>query len=66
MEVILKVKDLCKTYIVNKRQNHVLRNVNFEVGKGSVRLRKIHSFICGFRYGSPDFGRGGFLREKYC
>lgn len=36
MEVILKVKDLCKTYIVNKRQNHVLRNVNFEVGKGEM------------------------------
>lgn len=27
----LKVKDLCKTYIVNKRQNNVLRNVNFEI-----------------------------------
>ena len=36
MEAILKVKDLCKTYIVNKRQNHVLRNVNFEVGKGEM------------------------------
>jgi putative ABC transport system ATP-binding protein len=30
----LKVIDLCKTYIVNKRQNHVLRNVNFSMAKG--------------------------------
>ncbi len=30
----LKVIDLCKTYIVNKRQNHVLRNVNFSMEKG--------------------------------
>ena len=27
----LKATDLCKTYIVNKRQNHVLRNVNLEI-----------------------------------
>lgn len=32
----MKVKDLCKTYIVNKRQNNVLRNVSFEVGKGEM------------------------------
>lgn len=30
----LKVKDLCKTYIINKRQNHVLRNVNFDIEEG--------------------------------
>ena len=36
MESILKVKDLCKTYILNKRQNNVLRNVSFEVGKGEM------------------------------
>ncbi len=36
MESILKVRDLCKTYIVNKRQNNVLRNVSFEVGKGEM------------------------------
>ncbi len=34
METVLQAKDLCKTYIVNKRQNHVLRNVNFELKKG--------------------------------
>lgn len=33
METILDVKNLCKTYIVNKQQNNVLRNVNFTVGK---------------------------------
>ncbi len=32
----LKVKDLCKTYIVNKRQNNVLRNVNLEIKKGEM------------------------------
>ncbi len=33
---ILEVKDLCKTYIVNKRQNNVLKNVNFTVGDGEM------------------------------
>jgi putative ABC transport system ATP-binding protein len=33
---VLEVKDLCKTYIVNKRQNHVLRNVSFEVSEGEM------------------------------
>lgn len=33
---ILEVKDLCKTYIVNKRQNNVLKNVNFTVGEGEM------------------------------
>lgn len=33
-ENTLLVKDLCKTYIVNKRQNNVLRNVNFSMTKG--------------------------------
>ena len=33
---ILEVKDLCKTYIVNKRQNNILRNVNFEVEEGEM------------------------------
>ena len=32
----LVVKDLCKTYIVNKRQNHVLRNVNMEIKEGEM------------------------------
>lgn len=32
----LKATDLCKTYIVNKRQNNVLRNVNLEIGEGEM------------------------------
>ena len=35
-KTILDVKDLCKTYIVNKRQNNVLRNVNFKVEEGEM------------------------------
>ena len=33
---ILEVKDLCKTYIVNKRQVNVLKNVNFTVSEGEM------------------------------
>ena len=33
---ILEVKDLCKTYIVNKRQNNVLKNVNFNISEGEM------------------------------
>ena len=33
---ILEIKDLCKTYIVNKRQNNVLKNVNFTVSEGEM------------------------------
>ena len=33
---ILEVKDLCKTYIVNKRQNNVLKNVNFSIAEGEM------------------------------
>ena len=33
---ILEVRDLCKTYIINKRQNNVLRNVNFKVNEGEM------------------------------
>lgn len=36
MENILAVKDLCKTYVVNKRQNNVLKNVNFKVKSGEM------------------------------
>lgn len=36
MEKILEVKNLCKMYIVNKRQNNVLRNVNFSIEKGEM------------------------------
>lgn len=32
----LKATDLCKTYIVNKRQNNVLRNVNLTIEEGEM------------------------------
>lgn len=36
MTNILEVKNLCKTYIVNKRQNNVLKNVNLYVAEGEM------------------------------
>lgn len=33
---ILEVNDLCKTYIVDKRQNNVLRNVDFSIKNGEM------------------------------
>lgn len=33
---VLEIKDLCKTYVVNKRQNNVLKNVNFSIGEGEM------------------------------
>lgn len=36
MEVVLKAKNLCKTYIVNKRQNNVLKNINLTVSEGEM------------------------------
>ena len=36
MSAVLNVKNLCKTYIVNKRQNNVLKNVNLTVKEGEM------------------------------
>ena len=36
MENILEVRELCKTYIINKRQNNVLRNISFNIAKGEM------------------------------
>lgn len=36
MAQALKVQDLCKTYITNKRSNNVLKNVNFEIQDGEM------------------------------
>lgn len=36
MDTILEVKNLCKTYIINKRQNNVLKNVNFSIKAGDM------------------------------
>lgn len=33
---VLKVSNVCKTYIVNKRQNNVLRNINLEIKEGEM------------------------------
>lgn len=36
MATLLKVKDLCKTYVIDKRQNNILKNVNFTVNEGEM------------------------------
>lgn len=36
MSNILEVKDLCKTYIINKRQNNVLKNVSFSISEDEM------------------------------
>lgn len=36
MKEALCVKDLCKTFITNKRQNNVLKNVNFTIAEGEM------------------------------
>ena len=36
MNTVLEVKDLCKTYVVNKRQNNVLKNVDLIIKEGEM------------------------------
>ena len=36
MSTVIDVKDLCKTYVVNKKQNTVLKNVNFSISEGEM------------------------------
>ena len=36
MAALLCAKDLCKTYVIDKRQNNVLKNVNLEVKEGEM------------------------------
>ena len=36
MKKLMEVKDLCKTYVIEKRQNNVLKNVNFEIEEGEM------------------------------
>lgn len=36
MNNIIEVKDLCKTYVTNKRQLNVLRNVSFSIAEGEM------------------------------
>lgn len=36
MENILEVKNLCKTYITDRHQNHVLKNINLTIREGEM------------------------------
>ena len=36
MNTVLQTKGLCKTYIVNKRQNNVLKNIDLTIGEGEM------------------------------
>ena len=36
MAALLCAKNLCKTYVIDKRQNNVLRNVNLQVNEGDM------------------------------
>ncbi|MCR5306906.1 MAG: ABC transporter ATP-binding protein [Oscillospiraceae bacterium] len=36
MKAVLQAKGLCKTYIVNKRQNNVLKNIDLTVSEGEM------------------------------
>ncbi len=36
MASVLAVQNLCKTYVVDKRQNNVLKNVNFKIDEGDM------------------------------
>ena len=36
MNTVLQAKGLCKTYIVNKRQNNVLKNIDLTIGEGEM------------------------------
>lgn len=73
MANILEVKDLCKTYVIDKRQNNVLRNVNFEVEEGDMvaimgpsgsgKSTLLYS-VSG--YGCADKRNGLLCRQGYC
>lgn len=36
MNTVLQTKGLCKTYIVNKRQNNVLKNIDLTISEGEM------------------------------
>jgi len=36
MKKLMEVKDLCKTYVIEKRQNNVLKNISFDIEEGEM------------------------------
>lgn len=36
MKKVMEVKDLCKTYVIENRQNNVLKNVSFDIEEGEM------------------------------
>ena len=36
MKKLMEIRDLCKTYVIEKRQNNVLKNVNFSIEEGEM------------------------------
>ena len=36
MKKLMEVQDLCKTYVIEKRQNNVLKNVSFDIEEGEM------------------------------
>ncbi|MBO7564493.1 MAG: ABC transporter ATP-binding protein [Clostridiales bacterium] len=36
MTKLMEVKDLCKTYVIEKRQNNVLKNISFDIEEGEM------------------------------
>lgn len=36
MATVIETRDLCKTYVIDKRQNNVLKNVNLKVDEGEM------------------------------
>ena len=69
---ILEVKDLCKTYIVNKRQNNILKNVNFTVSEGEMVAIMGPSGsgkstpVCRFGHGFHYRRRSKILWKEHC
>ena len=66
MAALLCAKDLCKTYVIDKRQNNVLKNVNLEVKEGEMVAimgpsgSGIHAFVCHLGDGPGDERSGAF------
>ena len=49
MAALLCAKDLCKTYVIDKRQNNVLKNVKVKSRYGySVEIERQKSYITSF------------------